>query len=241
VSERTNARTKRDAGASADGTVVVLARSAEKVDRELVERSASHIREVLSKTVTRGLDEVGRYLLQVFYDDDPELYFSASPNKHASLRLLMERCESMDLPVSRTFLANALRMAAVTKRLPRAATFYLLPPSHRVELLRLKAPENVERLASRAVSDKLSVQKLRALIQRESERSGAGQGRGRKRMPQVLRGIDVCLRALRDEETGRLLVRRSDIDDMTEEQLARAQTALTSLEKRVAELRRLIG
>jgi hypothetical protein len=49
------------------------------------------------------------------------------------------------------------------------------------------------------------------------------------------------LRALRDEETGKLLVRRSDVDDMTEEQLARAQTALASLEKRVVDLRRLLS
>jgi hypothetical protein len=49
------------------------------------------------------------------------------------------------------------------------------------------------------------------------------------------------LRVLRDEETGKLLVRRSDVDEMTEEQLARTQTALASLEKRVADLRRLVG
>ncbi len=238
--ERRNALTKRDASDSTDAIAVALPRSAEKVNRELVERAVSHIRDVLAKTVTRGVDEVGGYLLQAFYDDDPELYFSASPNKHASLRLLMERCESMDFPVSRTFLANALRLAIVSKELPSEATFRRLPSSHRIELLRLKAPENVERLASKAISGKLSVQKLRALIQKVVERSNAGSDRGRKRTPQVLRTIDACLRALRDEETGRLLVRRSDIDDMTEEQLARAQTALASLEKRVADLRRLL-
>jgi hypothetical protein len=241
MAERRNALTTRDASGSANATLVVLPASAAKVDRELVERAVSHIRDELAKTVTRGMDEVGRYLLQTFYDDDPDLYLSASPNKHASLRLLIERCESMDFPVSRTFLANALRMAAVSKGLPRAATFRRLPSSHRIELLRLKAPENVERLASKAISQKLSVQKLRALIQKEVERSSAAPGRGRKRTPQALRAIEACLRALRDEETGKLLVRRSDVDDMTEEQLALAQTALASLEKRVVDLRRLLS
>ena len=165
--EQRNALTRRHASNTADATVVERPRSAEKADRELVERAALDIRAVLAKTLTRGMDEVGRYLLQAFYDGDPELYFSANPNKHASLRLLLERCESLDFPVSRTFLANALRMAAVTKELPRAATFHQLPPSHRVELLRLKAPERVERLASKAVSEKLSVQKLRMLSQKE--------------------------------------------------------------------------
>jgi len=36
-------------------------------------------------------------------------------------------------------------------------------------------------------------------------------------------------------------VRWSDVDDMTDEQLARAQTALASLEKRVVDLRRLLS
>ena len=239
--ERRSTVAERDASNNANVTLVALPRSAEKIDRELVERAVSHIRDVLAKTVTRGTDEVGAYLLQAFYDDDPELYFSASPNKHASLRLLIERCESMDFPVSRTFLANALRLAAVSKELPREATFRRLPSSHRVELLRLKVPENVERLASKALSGKLSVQKLRALIQKEVERTSADADRGRKRTPTVLRAIEACLRAVRDEETGRLLFRRSDIDNMTEEQVARAQTALASLEKRVADLRRLLG
>jgi hypothetical protein len=232
---------ERDDDHSPSATLLVLPKSAEKVDRELVERSVAHIRGLLAKTVTRGMEEVGRYVLREFYADDPELYLSASPNKHASLRLLIERCESLDFPVSRTFLANALRMAAVMKELPRSASFHRLPPSHRVELLRVKAPEQVERLAAKAVQTRLSVQKLRTLVQKEGDRTRLGVVRGRKRTPNALKAIDACLRVLRDEATGRLLFHRSDVDEMTEEQLARGQAALAILEKRVAELRRLIG
>src|SRR4051794_21990649 len=74
MAERRNALTTRDGSGSANATVVALPRSAEKVDRELVEHAVSHIRDELAKTVTRGMDEVGRYLLKMFYDDDPELY-----------------------------------------------------------------------------------------------------------------------------------------------------------------------
>jgi hypothetical protein len=236
--ERRNALTTRDA--NGDATVVPLPRSAEKVDRELVERAVLHIRGELTKTVACGVDEVGRYLLQTFYDDDPELYYSASPNEHASLRLLIERCESMDFPVSRRFLPTPPTHGRCFERPPARGD---VPPAS-VEPSRRPAapqgPENVERLASKAISQKLSVQKLRALIQKEVERGSGSSGRGRKRTPQALRAIEACLRALRDEEAGKLLVRRSDVDDMTEEQLARAQTALASLEKRVADLRRLL-
>lgn len=239
MTERKTSLAKRAEGTTAE--LVVLPASAEKADRGLVDRAVSHIRDVVAKTLTRGLDDVGRYLLHEFYDDDPALYFSASPSKHASLSLLIERCESMELPVSRTFLANALRVAAVTKEMPRAAAFHRLPPSHRVELLRVREPEKLERLASKAVEGKLTVQKLRILVQKEAERDKSASGRGRKRSPEVLKAIEGCLRVLRNEETGKLLFSRGDVAEMTDEQQTRAGAALKSLEKRVAELRRILG
>jgi len=45
----------------------------------------------------------------------------------------------------------------------------------------------------------------------------------------------------RDEATGKLLFRRSDVVEMTDEQRAKADATLKSLEKRVAELRRIMG
>lgn len=238
MTDRKTALAKRPESPSAE--LVVLPASAAKVDKALVDLAVSHIRDVVSKTVARGLDDVGTYVLREFYDDDPALYLSASPSKHASLSTLIERCESLELPVSRTFLANALRMAAVTKQLPRAATFHKLPPSHRIELLRVRAPEKLERLASKVVEGKLSVQKLRTLVQKEQEK-GKDTARGRKRSPEVLKAIEACLRVLRDEGTGKLLFHRSDVTEMTDEQQAKADAALTSLERRVAELRRILG
>jgi hypothetical protein len=57
----------------------------------------------------------------------------------------------------------------------------------------------------------------------------------------VLKAIEACLRVLRDEETGKLLFHRSDVTEMTDEQQAKADAALRSLEKRVAELRRILS
>jgi hypothetical protein len=205
-------------------------------DNELVESSVEHIRELLARTIARGMDEVGKYLLKTFYDNSPELYFSMNQTKHASLRLLLNRCESLELPVRRTFLANALRMAAVTRELPRNATFHRLPASHRVELLRVKAPEKIEKLASKAVSKNLTVRKLRVLVQRSEKPSGPG----RKRTPDVMKGLDACLRAVRDAETGRLAFRRSDLKRLTDEQQALARTTLQTLEKRLTELRKML-
>lgn len=223
----------------AEAEQLVVPASADKVDKDLVDRSVKHIREVLAKTVSRGLDEVGKYLLKEFFDDDPEVFFASGPNRHASLRRLIERSDSIELPVSRTFLLNALRVAVVTRGLPEAATFNRLPPSHRVELLRVREPEKVERLATRAVERKLSVVKLRELVQKTEERTKST--RGRKPTPNVLRAIEGCLRLLRDEGSGKLLFRRGDISGLTEEQQARAAAAFKTLDKRVAELRKMLG
>src|ERR1700748_3462418 len=90
VSDRNNAPTKR----SASEIVVDMAlpESAEKVDRALVERSVEDIREIIAKTVSRGQDEVGRYLLKEFFDNDPSIYLASGPAKHASLAKLIDRC-----------------------------------------------------------------------------------------------------------------------------------------------------
>jgi hypothetical protein len=215
-----------------------LPTSAETIDGALVDRAVSHIREVLASTVARGMDEIGRFLLHEFYGDDPELYFSANPNKHASLRTLIERCESMELPISRTLLGNALRVAAVTKQLPRSASFNRLPPSHRVELVRLRESDQLQRVADKALEGELTVQKLRALIKKEEGRNKSTSKRGRKPVPEVVKAIENCLRAVRDADTGKLLFRRADVAELNEEQHARAATALNSLEKRIAELSR---
>jgi hypothetical protein len=45
---------------------------------------------------------------------------------------------------------------------------------------------------------------------------------------------------LRDEETGKLLFRRGDVTELTEEQQERASAAFKVLDKRVADLRRLL-
>jgi hypothetical protein len=222
-------------------TRIAVPESADTVDRELVDRSVSSIRAIIAKTVSRGQDEVGHYLLKEFFNGDPEVYLAAGPTKHASLGKLMDRCESMELPVSKTFLVNALRLAVAAKELPRSATFNQLPPSHRVELLRVKGAEKLEKLAARAVAGKLSVQKLRTLVRKTEIRKPDAPGSGRKPTPGLLKAIEACLRQLRDEETGKLLFRRGDVSELTDEQNGRAQAAFTILEKRIADLGRLLS
>jgi predicted oxidoreductase len=78
-------------------------------------------------------------------------------------------------------------------------------------------------------------------VQRTEERSKEAPGRGRTAAPAVLKALEGCLKLLRNEETGKLLFHRSDVSGMTEEQQARALAAFKTLDKRVADLRRILN
>ncbi len=216
---------------------LVIPASAEHYDRDLVDQAAQEIQAILVRTVNRGVDEIGRCLLRTFFDDDPELYFSISPTKHVSLTKLAERCQSLGLPVRRTFLANALRLAAVAKKMPRSATFHRLPPGHRIELLRLREPERIEKLAARVETHSLNVERTRGLVLKEWERTKST--RGRKPVPPLIKALEAGARGLRDADTNRLAFSKADVHALTPEQEERARVAFRELEKRLAELRRL--
>jgi hypothetical protein len=213
--------------------------SAEKGDEKLVDRVVGEIKDILGKTVQRGMDDVGRLLLKSFFDDDPELYRSFNPTKHASLKLLLERCETMDLPVKKTFLANSLQMAAFGKQLPERSSFFQLPPSHRVELLRLRSPDRAEAFATKAVENKMSVKKIRDAVKKEREKTKSN--RGRKKVPDVLLALRQVVRLVKDSETGRGRFKRDDVDQLSDEQKAEGHEAVESAAKRLEELGKLLG
>lgn len=218
---------------------IELPASAAAEDAELVAGVVEEIRGILAKTVARGTDEVGRLLLREFFDDNPALYTSTSHTKHASLRLLLERCETMELPVRRTFLANSLQLAAYSRRLSEGSPFLQLPPSHRVELLRLGAVEKVENLAATAVEKNMTVQKIREVVRKEREKHKST--RGRKPTPEILRALALCIRAVRNEDTGRLMFRQDDVNQLTEVQRGELKKMLESLTQRLGELSELVG
>ncbi|MEI8258308.1 MAG: hypothetical protein WCJ30_21740, partial [Deltaproteobacteria bacterium] len=169
--------------------IVKLPTGAAKPNDALVAKAAKDISAILHDTFARGLREVGDYLLKSFYDDDPALYHSTSPTKHASLSALVKQCGDVDFPVSKTFLSNAIRIAVMVRELPDAKNLKLLPPSHQVELLRLeRAPEKLETIAERAVEKKLPVKKLRAEV-RKAVAGLEKDPRGRKPAPPALRAV----------------------------------------------------
>lgn len=208
-------------------------------DEGLVSDAALQIKRILTQTVNRGLEDVGEYLFDTFYDGDPNVYMSAHQHKHASLRLLLDRCGTLELPVNKAFLSRAIQMAMVLRQLPKQSRFLALPSSHRLELLKVKSPDKLEQLAEKAYQGNMSVQKLRDVVSKEFVRTKST--RGRKPIPSVIKTINVCVKALRDEDTGRLALKRDDIAKLSDDETDRARMLADLLSKRVEELLKLLA
>jgi hypothetical protein len=234
-------RTRKErSAASRTDAEKLLPPGADTADDRLVGAAVSEIRTILGQTLAKGMEQVGAYLLKTFYDDDPALYAAATPTKHASLRKLSERCGTMELPISSTFLSSAIRMAIVSRQLPKGAAFGKLPVSHRVELLRLPTPEKIEATAQ-TIADRegMTVRKLRAKVTKML--AGASAGRGRPRTPSVVRAVDQLVGALRKEDSWRLAFHRADIDALDDEKRAELEETVTRVSDLLAQLQGLLA
>jgi hypothetical protein len=151
------------------------------------------IRAILARTVARGAEEIGTYLLKTFFDDDLSVYNSGRSKRHATLARLVARCGTHDLPVSRTFISNAIRMVAVARSLPPTASFQRLPVSHRVELIKLPSTDKIEALSRNALESQCTVRELRANVA-----AHAVHGKGRPASPAPLLAARRVSHLLRD-------------------------------------------
>ncbi len=203
-----------------------------------LDQAVDHIRAILTRTLAKGMEEVGAYLLRTFYGDDPATYHSQSPSKHVSLRALVERCGTMDLPVSATFLSTAIRMAVVARRLPAGASFTKLPVSHRVELLRLP-PSDIEPVAAAALRAAMPVRELRKKV--ATLLVSPPRSRGRPRTPplmQVSRGLAQALEIAEDVTPA---LNRAELARLTDAQRAQVKATLERTTQLLRQLTKLVS
>ncbi len=207
-------------------------------DEKLVQESVRHIRKVLSETVIKGAIEVGNYLFEKFFDNDVERVRSQNPQKDASFRMLAEKCGTPELPVSKTWLSNAVGVAVISKALPSSASFRQLPPSHQTVLLPLREPKRVEVFAERAMTKDLSVRDLRTVVQKEVAKN-KDEGRGRPPKPLIVKTLDRSLK-LFTLESGRKSFTKAQVNALSEDEARYVREAATelveSLKKLLAEL-----
>jgi len=197
------------------------------------------IQTTLIKTLHKGVAEIGDYVFDRFFGGDPERLHSRAPNKNASFRSLLERCESVDLPLRQTALYEAVASAAMRSLLPaRDSAYKKLPPSHQAALLPLRDPERVEKFAERALQKGLSVRDVREAVSKEMAGTNGEQG-GRRKKPLIVKTLNRSL-ALFTLESGRRSFTKAHVEELNDTEARQALTSardlITSLQKLVEKL-----
>lgn len=207
-------------------------------DEKLVRESVKHIRKVLAETVFKGAVEIGNYLFEQFFDSDIERVRSHNPQKNASFRSLSEMCGTPELPVSKSWLSNAVGVAVMCKALPGETSYKQLPPSHQTVLLPLREPKRVEEVAERAVKKELSVRALREVVQKEVAKRKT-EGRGRPSKSIIVKTLDRSLK-LFTLESGRKSFTKVQVSELSAEEATHVREAaaelMESLKKLVQQL-----
>lgn len=208
------------------------------IDHKLVEEAASWIHKKLAETVERGAREIGEYVLDKFFKGDPEFASSKDSHKNASFRDLADKCGSPDVPVSKSWLHNAVGVAIMTRQIPQGATaFRQLGLSHQTALLPLRDPAKVEKIAKDAADNVWSVRHLRELVAKKRVRIPKEDSRGRPPMPVITKTLNRSLK-LFAFEGGKRSFTKADVDALGDDQ---KKDALESAQALIEKLKELVG
>ena len=117
--------------------------------------------------------EIGRYLLQHFFDDDPKKVRAQSPHKGVSLRQLSRH---PDINMSPSMLSRAVIYACYERETSSVSTLTHLSASHKVVLFRIEDIKVRNKYAKRVAKDNLSVRQLQAMLMEDGQTVSRGLG-----------------------------------------------------------------
>ena len=205
----------------------------EAVDEKLVEEATEYIHERLA-SIAKDTVEIGAFIFERFFEGKLESVTSKDPTKNASFSELTKRCGTPAMPVSKTFLHNALWTGVACKKLPAGAAFRKLLPSHQTALLPLRQEddfEKVERLAEKVVEKKLTVEKVRELVGKEVAKQPKDEGKGgRPPKPLIVKTLDRSLKIFTFEE-GKRSFTNADVAQLSDDQVKHALESAEKLAK----------
>ena len=202
----------------------------EVANEALVEETVTWIRAKVAQTIFQGASDIGDYVLEKFFGNDPERVRSRSPKKSRSFRSLLDHCATGALPLRKSALHAAVSVAMMRRLLPSGATaFRQLSPSHQVTLLPLHDLDKVENVARQAVSTSLSVRELRRMVKEEVAKIPIrGKRRGRRPIPIVLKTLNRSLREF-TVGAGKRSFTKAQFDKLSEGETRRALSAAEEL------------
>ena len=208
------------------------------VDRGSIDEAAAWISAKVAATIKLGAQEVGEYVLEKFFRNDPELAKSRNPHKNASFRALAAKCGTPQLPISKSWLHNAVGVALMLRQLPETAkTFKELLPSYQDALLPLKDPAIIDKVAKHAVTKELSLRELRQAVADERSKMPKDQSQGRPPAPIVMKTLGHALK-LFAFEGGKGSFTKADVEALDDEQ---RKDAIESTQDLIEKLEDLLG
>ncbi len=175
----------------------------------------------------KSLLDIGKYLLEHFFDNDPKKVDSRAPRKGVSLRQLANH---PDIALNHQALSNAVKLA-IQEDLFKSDKYKSLTESHKLILFKLGDDKKIKlKFADKAVKENLSVRKLHNVL--VEARLLAPRGR-----PELSQGSpsDMFLSFMNPIE--RLASFDVPLDPETAEKLTDDQfNALTALKEKIEKL-----
>ncbi len=204
-------------------------------DEEMIEGAVAHLRPMLEGAVTRAIDEVGDFLFQWFFAKSFDRYCNTHEG-HVSLDAVLTFCGSVELWVSRTYLYNALRLAAYRGRLAEVGQdYHQLSPSHRIEVLRLDSDTDIAEISKKAFQEGFTVLEVRRAVSAKLGVEEPAVG------PLVLRTVKAFNKGSADPTTGEFVVARAHFDYLTPGSWAQAKLAVRTAKIRMEALDEILG
>jgi len=194
-----------------DVTVDVALPGATELAPDLLDRAVEDINRIYRAHGLATARAIGEYVVTAFFAGDLDAALRRS-RSHATWRALAGR---EDLLVSHSHLWSCVQVLDQLRRLPDDIG-EALSISHHRRLLTLRDEEARTRLAEAAVAEELSVRELEARVAAQRAEEQAGERRGRKPLPRIVKAI----RALRRVELGGEVATEEEIGALREEQAA---------------------
>ena len=221
----------REGAQADDGSAESKASPAELA---LAEELAPKVRALYQSLVEQGIDAIGQLLFKELFGSNRPRYAEAR-GKHPTLAVLLSWCTALRLPMGRTWLADSLQLAAFAPLIEDlTAAFHRLPPSHRIELMRLGDPKKVEAHALVVLEEGRTIKQLRAEV-------AALRGIVRTKDRRVLGLAAAFLSGSVDKATGKLSLTPEDLAHLTPKTWARAKALARVGMARFQELDALLG
>ncbi len=148
----------------------------EQVDEELIEAAVIFINETLNKTIYKGAEEIGAYVLEKFFDNDVDEASSRAPQKSISYRRL---CERDDLLLSPGQLSVMVRVAAQESYFSKnRVDVTALSYTHKAELVKLQNSQAKLDLVKEAIEGAYSTRRLEERVKEIRKQALGSDGIG---------------------------------------------------------------